>query len=131
MKIATIDNTPVVFGGELDKKVEAFDGEAWNVLEKRLPLTGDKAEVTSVSSQFADWLMSVPSIDWSKSNKCGSSTNIGDGRLELGKMFQDHMVFQRSPNNPTIWGFGTPGKKVTVQVLDTNGNDVTKNKDLK
>ena len=39
------------------------------------------------------------------------------------------MVFQRTPNNPTIWGFGTPGKKVTVQVLDTNGNDVTKNKD--
>ena len=46
VKMATINNTAVVFGGELGTHVEAFDGEKWNILEESLPLSGDFAEVT-------------------------------------------------------------------------------------
>ena len=65
--------------------------------------------------------------DWNKSNTCSSSNGIGDGKLKLAKMYQDHMVFQRTPNNPKIWGFGTAGKSVKVIVFDSDGKDVSKN----
>ena len=42
-------------------------------------------------------------------------------------MFQDQMVFQRAPHSPMIWGYGTPGKEIRVEVIDANGVNVTKN----
>ena len=44
--------------------------------------------------------------------------------LRVAHIFSDHMVLQRETSVP-VWGWGEPGKTVTVQASWRNGQPVT------
>ena len=50
---------------------------------------------------------------------------LGDGQLRLSNIYGDNMVFQRSPHRPLVWGWATPGSKVTATVWSPEGYNVT------
>ena len=116
---------PIALGGNLGKQVEVFDGAAWKIVDIALTDGNTQGSAsTTVTDEFADWLLTVDQVDWSEENMC-SSGGTGEGKLKLSNIYADHMVFQRAPSSPMVWGFGTPGSKITITVLDSDGKDVT------
>jgi len=50
---------------------------------------------------------------------CLANFNLARADLVVHQLFSSHMVLQRDANDP-VWGWATPGIKVTVQVFDQN-----------
>ena len=101
--------TLMVFGGDLHEQVQIFDGNGWKIMDVALEDGNTKGSAsTVVTQQLADWLKTVEDVDWSDGNIC-SSGGSGEGKLRLANIYADHMVFQRAPSNPLVWGYGTPG----------------------
>jgi len=116
---------PIALGGHLGQQVEVFDGAAWKIVDIALEDGNTRGSAsTRVTDEFAAWLLTVEQVDWSEENMC-SSGGTGEGKLKLSNIYADHMVFQRAPSSPMVWGYGTPGSKITITVLDSSDEDVT------
>ena len=46
----------------------------------------------------------------------------------MANIFSSHMVLQREPNIPSVWGYATPGSRVTIDITRANETEqVTEN----
>ena len=119
--------SPVVLGGGangLGGSVLRWTGEDWQEMAAQLvdPNTAGAAAV-SVSKEWASWVEELDEIDWSVDNVC-SEDGGGEGELSLASIYSDHMVLQRAPARPLLWGRGTPGSQVSLVVADSAGEQV-------
>ena len=122
----TWGENPIVIGGDLGERVEMFDGASWKILDTTLMDSNTQGSASAaVTEQFSAWLATLEEVDWSQEHTCSSGGGAGEGKLQLSNIYSDHMVLQRSPHSPLVWGWGTPGSTITVTVLDSQGQEVT------
>ena len=52
----------------------------------------------------------------------------GQTEFRVANIFSSHMVLQREPNIPSVWGYATPGSRVTIDITRANETEqVTEN----